>query len=285
MSQLKSTILQEIAPYLLRIEKKIDEAVLNLGPDSKLRQACAYALKNGGKRFRPALVMMIADGLGETSDEVSSGALAVEFFHTASLLADDLPCMDNDDERRGLPSTHKAFNEATALLASYALIAAGYDSIRLSCKSRPELLAPLLENASYNTGILGATGGQFLDLYPGKIDESVIKEVIVKKTGALFELSFVFGFALGGGDMQQMPLVKKCAHHFGAAFQIADDFLDLAQDAKGEQKINAPLILGEEKAGKWLISEIEGFKKTLLELQLNSPGLSAMADALLSSAC
>lgn len=280
----KERIVQEISPYQARIEKKIEGALHALGPNSKLLEACAYALKNGGKRFRPALVMLIADSLGISNSRVDDGALAVEFFHTASLIADDLPCMDNDDERRGAPSLHIAFGEATALLASYALIAAGYDRIRMSCQNFPHLLSPLLENASYNTGILGATGGQLLDLYPEKMDEAFLKKVIEKKTGTLFELSFVLGFALGGGDMRHLSLVKKCAQHFGAAFQIVDDFLDLTQDAKGEHKINAPLILGKKKALEWLSQEISDLQRGLQQLNLQSKELSAMIKALLAHA-
>ena len=114
-----------LEPYKQYIEQKLRESVEQLGDKNPLRDACEYAFLNGGKRFRPALVLMIAKGIGFEAD-VSQAALGIEFFHTASLIADDLPCMDNDEERRHKPTTHRIYGESTALLATYALISAGY---------------------------------------------------------------------------------------------------------------------------------------------------------------
>lgn len=273
----KEAIVKELLPYHILIEKKIDEAILGFGPKNALRDACAYSLKNGGKRFRPALVLIIAKALGKGLD-ATDGALAVEFFHTASLIADDLPCMDDDDERRNQPSLHIAFGESTALLASYSLISAGYDRIRLN--SSPEILPLAIESASLNTGILGLSGGQYLDIFTSDINEKTLKEILHKKTGALFELSFVLGWLFGGGDLAALDLVKKAAGHFGTSFQIVDDFLDLAKDKKEGRQINAPLILGEEKALAWLSYELSMFEQALEKLNLQSKELAAMAEAL-----
>lgn len=273
----KETINKELLPYLQLIEKKLDEAILGFGPKNALRDAIAYSLKNGGKRFRPALVLIIAKALGKGLD-ASKGALAVEFFHTASLIADDLPCMDDDDERRNQPSLHVAFGESTALLASYSLISAGYDFIRMN--SSQKILPLALEAASFNTGIFGLSGGQYLDIFSQEHDEKSLREIIQKKTGALFELSFVLGWLFGGGEIEKFALVKKAAHHFGASFQIVDDFLDLDKDKKEGRKINAPLILGESKALNWLSEELFLFEKALKELNLQSKELTAMAEAL-----
>ena len=136
-----------------------------------LRDACEYALSNGGKRFRPALVLMIAESLGHQADAMEA-ALAVEFFHTASLIADDLPCMDDDEERRDHPALHVKYDEATALLVSYGLIAGGYGCLARCAQILKSSNAPFaqeadricvmaLENSTFNTGLLGATGGQF----------------------------------------------------------------------------------------------------------------------------
>jgi geranylgeranyl diphosphate synthase type II len=274
---------QKIAESLLRyhviIENKIEEGLESLGPPSLLKEACAYAIKNGGKRFRPALVLMIASALGER--DASDSALAIEFFHTASLIADDLPCMDNDDERRNHPSLHKAFSETIAVLATYALISSGYDLIRKNSLSFPDLLAPALECATYNTGIFGATGGQYLDLFPPQnIDHQSFNEVIQKKTGTLFELSFVFGWLFGGGEVSQLPLVKKAAAHFGMAFQIVDDFFDAEDDRAKGRKINAVLVYGFEGAKKRLEMELKGLKHVLGELDLNSREIQLLVSAL-----
>lgn len=271
-------MLPNSAQYISLIEAKIEQSLASFGSKTSLVDAIAYSLKNGGKRFRPALVLVIAKALKKEKD-ASDAALAVEFFHTASLIADDLPCMDDDDKRRSVPSLHKAFDEATALLASYALISAGYDRIRLNCQENPALLPYAIETACRTTGIFGATGGQYFDLYADALNEEVLKEVIDRKTGALFELSFVFGWLFGGGSLEKLPLVKKMSFHFGTAFQLADDFLDYQED-KEEGRINAPLIMGEKVALKWLEEELASFHQCLKELDLHSEELSYLADQL-----
>jgi len=266
-----SSFSEILAYYQKPINQALKESFPSFGPQTKLRESVEYALINGGKRFRPAIVYLVADALGGKSD-VTDAALAVEYFHTASLIADDLPCMDDDDVRRDHPSVHKVYGEATAILATYALIAAGYDCIRLNGqKLSDEALIPLaIENATYNTGILGATGGQYDDLFPEELNEASVLDVIDKKTGTLFEISFVFGWLFGGGDLDQLELVKKAARHFGRAFQISDDFLDLKQD---EGKLNFPAVVGVEKGAQFLSDELSALNEALKKLRLDSPEL------------
>ncbi|MCH9628116.1 MAG: Farnesyl diphosphate synthase [Chlamydiales bacterium] len=267
---------------LVRYQKPINEALLesfsSFGPKTGLREAVEYSLKNGGKRFRPAIVYMVASALGKEWD-VTDAALAVEYFHTASLIADDLPCMDDDDMRRDHPSTHKVYGESTAILATYALIAAGYDRIRLNGqKLNSAHLIPLaIENATYNTGIFGATGGQYGDLFPEELNEATVLDVIDKKTGTLFEISFVLGWLFGGGDPSMLDLVKKGACHFGRAFQISDDFLDLEQDTG---KANFPGVVGCEKAALFLSEELKATKEALKKLRLDSPELLTLVEVI-----
>lgn len=252
---------------------------------SVLREACEYALLNGGKRFRPALVYMVADALNLRAD-VTAAALSVEYFHTASLIADDLPCMDNDDERRNQPSTHKVYGEATALLASYALIAAGYGLIAEASKGNKEKVGmEALANAARNTGVFGATGGQFLDINPPDLELETLREILYKKTVSLFEISFVFGWLFGGGDVAALEVVRQCAAHFGMAFQIADDIGDVEQDAKNGRKINMAGVFGVEGARRMFLQEIKGYQRTLKELNLKSPELLSLADFLEARVC
>lgn len=260
--------------YMPEIEQKILESIPSLGPKSELRDACEYALCNGGKRIRPAIVFMIAKALNRGED-ATYAALAVEYFHTASLIADDLPCMDNDDQRRDVPSLHKAYNEAVALLATYALISSGYEKIALNAK-KDTVLSQAIMIASKTTGILGATGGQYLDLFPPLATAEALKETLQKKTGALFELSFAFGWLFGGGEIEKLSLVKKAAQHFGTAFQILDDFHDLSEDVLSFRKINAPAILGKERAYQCLQEEAEAFCKTIESLSLHLPELTSL---------
>lgn len=289
----KAALMEVFGPYKTRIETKLEEIKEDFGEKTSLREACEYALKNGGKRFRPALVLMIAKGLGFGAD-VSYAALGVEFFHTASLIADDLPCMDNDDLRRDMPSLHKAFGESVALLASYVLIASGYgylakngDSLRKNHHSfgdEWERLTLVLENATYTTGIFGASGGQFIDLFPPDLTYKTLREAIYKKTVSLFELSFVLGWVFGGGSMKKIDLVKKAAEHFGFAFQIADDLGDVAQDAENNRKVNMATVCGIPEAKQMFYDEISQFKKTLKELDFNSKELESIADLMAAKA-
>src|SRR5437016_8742652 len=129
------SIFKALAPYKARIEPAIVSSLSRFGEKTELRDACEYSLQTGGKRFRPAIVYMVTDAL-KSKNDVTDAALAVEFFHTASLIADDLPCMDNDDFRRGRPTTHKVYPESVALLASFALIAAGFEYIAMNSKVR-----------------------------------------------------------------------------------------------------------------------------------------------------
>lgn len=274
-------------PYQESIDRKISEFLNKTGNSSKLAQACSYSLTTGGKRYRPALVLMVANALGNKMD-VSEAALSIELFHTSSLIADDLPLMDNDDERRNQPSVHKAFGESVALLASYALIAAGYECIARNVnvlahggtKNAGRIGTLALENAAYNTGIAGATGGQFLDLFPPDSSLVTVQETLRKKTVSLFEVSMVFGWLFGGGDVEKLDLVKKAAYHFGMAFQIADDINDLVSDAKGDRQMNLAAVVGIEKAKQQLEEELSQFLENLKNLSINNEEFNEIAISL-----
>lgn len=281
-----------LLPYKNLVEQIIEANLDHFGPPTSLRKACEYALRNGGKRFRPALVLMITKALGYQVD-VSQAALAIEYFHTASLIADDLPCMDNDDLRRDKPSTHKVYGETIALLATYALISAGYHCLvkaaeALKGSSHPlahqteRLCVLALENGAYNTGILGATGGQYLDSAPPNLDLNTLREVIHKKTVTLFEISFVYGWIFGGGNLQQLPLVKKAASHFGMAFQIVDDMDDMLQDVTHNHPLNMANLFGVEQATKMFYEEISQFEESLHELKLHSADMQGLVSYLIS---
>lgn len=273
-----------LRPFKKQIESALNEAFHN---SSKLDEACRYSLEKGGKRFRPALVLMVAKALGKPF-EVIKAALAVEYFHTASLIADDLPCMDDDDERRGEMSLHVAFGEARALLASYALIAEGYrllaengkDLEKSGLENGATIALAVIENASYNTGIGGAAGGQDLDLFPPKIDKDTYIETVLKKTVSLFEISFVTGWLFGAGSIDKLDKVKKAAYHYGMAFQMADDFDDYQEDQNEERLMNAVSLFGQKKAYEIFQEELKHYLELLEELSLNSAELIGLAEFL-----
>jgi len=288
---LSNSISTLLKPYQQKFEGVVKKNLSQFGEQGKLRDACEYALLNGGRRIRPSIVYMVADALGRDAD-VSFAALGAEYIHTASLIADDLPCMDDDDERRSKPAVHKVFGEAVALLASYALIAAGNSCIP-SCvytiKQGPKAITNVdcnllgilaLENAAANTGVLGTTGGQFLDIFPPDLSLLTLREAIHKKTVSLFEVSFVFGWLFGGGDPEKLVQVKQCASHFGMAFQIADDLDDVEQDAKNGRKVNLAGVFGVEAALQMFHEELQGYVKMLNVLDIQSEDLMNLANCL-----
>jgi geranylgeranyl diphosphate synthase, type II len=187
--------------------------------------------------------------------------------------------MDNDDMRRNQPSLHKAFEESTALLASYTLVAAGYAAIYEASRSMkeqfPQETAQLdsitnrcLETVSRCAGLMGATHGQFLDLFPPDKSYETIRTIILRKTATLFEICFVLGWLFGGGAESRIEEVKQCAQHLGVAFQIADDCQDFLQDGQQASEINIAHALGPEKALDLFDEELKGFSRVLQELGL-----------------
>lgn len=277
-----------------RIEKELARSIAGFGEKNKLRDACEYALTNGGKRFRPLIVLMIAEALGLGLD-VAPTALAVEFFHTASLIVDDLPCMDNEEERRGKPSLHKVFGENVALLTTYSLIAAGFEKIEQNTLLLREAGEPFSKEADHAgivalgiatrcAGISGAAGGQFLDLFPPNTSLDTLLDVIQKKTVTLFEGAFSFGWIFGGGDLSRLGEIKKLSYHFGMAFQIADDIQDYEQDEKNERMISMARLIGKERALIVFKEEIKQYVDILKTLGLYTPTFAKMADLMLKKA-
>ena len=218
--------------YSQSIETALYRVLERLGPQKhNLREPIEYSLLSGGKRIRPLIIFIIANSIGKKYD-VSEAAVALELVHTSTLIADDLPCMDDDRERRNKPSLHVVFGEATALLASYALISLSYDCLRLNAKEfrnkegsdKADLVYNLvLENLAFNTGVFGVLGGQHEDLFMDDFSMEKVLQMLHKKTGALFELAFVSGWLFGGGNVESLSILKQIAANFGLIFQIKDD--------------------------------------------------------------
>ena len=277
-----------LKPFKNSFETFLKRNISLLGDENQLRDACEYALLNGGKRIRPLIVLMMGKALGHGLD-VFEAALCVEYFHTASLIADDLPCMDNDDFRRSKPALHKVHGEAVALLASYALISSGYEKIFQSVQVLSRQKAPFskrssdacavaLDAATRCAGISGATGGQFKDLFPKTHSLEEALDVIYKKTVTLFEISFVLGWIFGGGSLDEVERIRETAYHFGMAFQIADDLGDMDQD--GEESINVAHLVGREKALAMVSKELETFTLKMKKLGMMTPEFSQVVNLL-----
>ncbi|GAB5411482.1 MAG: polyprenyl synthetase family protein [Chlamydiales bacterium] len=245
------------------VEVALKESLDGFGDDHRLKEACVYALLSGGKRLRPLLVLQIADAVGKRRVPMDA-AVAVEFFHTASLIADDLPCMDNAQWRRGELALHHAYGETIALLASYGLITAAFEKIHEGAKGfSSDICALALKEAARSAGLKGATTGQFYDLFPPKTSKEQLERLHHLKTGTLFETAFIFGHLFGGGDPTFVEVVRECAKHFGFAFQIADDLSDFDED--GAEK-NMARFLGKERAEELLQQELLAFEEAAEKL-------------------
>lgn len=260
-----------------RFESALEKSIDEFGKKTKLRDAIEYVLKSGGKRVRPLITLLVADTLGFGLDVMPS-ALGIEYFHTASLLVDDLPCMDDENERRGKPSVHKIYGEDVAILGSLSLIGAGYAKIaengnvlRKTHPNADHVVAIMLEIGASYFGIHGAAGGQFIDLHPPKDDIETAHELILKKTSTVFEMAFLGGWSFGGGDLGRIEDVKQMGKHFGLAFQIADDINDYEEDIANKRPNNLAILLGKEKASEEFRMEIECATELLSSLGLDNP--------------
>lgn len=271
-----------------KFEQLLQSTILCFGHKTPLRDACEYALMNGGKRIRPLIVYLMSDAL-KRNKEVSSIALSIEYFHTASLIVDDLPCMDNDDFRREKPTVHKVFGEATAILASYALMTAGFEKIYESAQHLAEdagrACLLVLHEVSRASGIHGITGGQFLDLYPQDMSFEHLLMTIEKKTVKLFEVAFLYGWVFGGGNFSLIGEVKQLGHHFGMAFQIADDLSDCHQDKEKHATANIALRLGKKEAAALLQQELRLFGELLERLKIRTDAFLLLKTRLQEHAC
>jgi len=268
------------------IEQAIACLIEEMGTESLLEKACAYALQTNGKRFRPIIVYLIAQALNSPFDVMPS-ALASEVLHTASLIADDMPCMDNENERRNKATLHKVYGESIALLASYTLISKGYELVcdnsnkvaSQGFKEPEKACVVAIKQMSQAAGLSGATNGQFLDLYPPDNSIETIIKIMEQKTITLFEMSFVLGWIFGGGNLDQLEDLKKCAYHFGLAFQIADDLQDVQQDSK---EINIAVKLGVTEAKNWFYKEINLFTEKMKSLNLLTESFELITKYLLN---
>lgn len=223
------------------------------GP-SNLLEAMKYAVMSGGKRIRPTLSFEIARFLGGEAvmQRVQSAACALEWIHTYSLIHDDLPAMDDDDERRGRPTVHIAFDEATAILAGDALqaeafeLCASADSSNRSAETRAKQTATLAKRS----GARGMCGGQATDIAGLAEGAEELRAMHAGKTGALFVAACELAAYAGGCTDQQVEAWGNYGARFGLAFQLSDDVLDLdeVEESAHEANVNLAELLGAENA-------------------------------------
>lgn len=242
--------------------KLIEEAIDSFIPsgnynEQKLIDAVRYSLNLKGKRVRPSLTLAFAELCGGSIDPAMPFACAVEMIHTYSLIHDDLPCMDDDDYRRGEPSNHKVFGEDTALLAGDALQSMAYAAM-LSEKSVKAVGGERAARAAcvlaQKSGLLGMVGGQAIDLSieHQEVGIDVVRQMEEKKTANLIEAACMMGCIVSGANDRQIKAAETYAHSIGLAFQIVDDILDVTSTA--------------EELGKPIGSDADNEKNTYMSL-------------------
>ena len=217
----------------------------------KLSQSMEYSFLGGGKRFRPILALLVSEAFAVGPQRVLPWAAAIEMVHTYSLIHDDLPCMDNDDFRRGQPTNHKVFGETTALLAGDALLSEAFRTITLGFHQDPKIAVDLVTLLSEASGAGGMVGGQAMDCQAQMHQVSLQEMALMHKlkTGALIRAT-VEGAAIACGLPQaKVDIVREFGELVGLAFQLKDDLLDAVD---GLELGSYPGILGVEETKSYL---------------------------------
>ena len=219
--------------YQSAVEAYLDTCFTQDLPQKQLFEAMRYSLLAGGKRIRPMLVLEFCRICGGDWEKAMPFAAAIEMVHTYSLIHDDLPCMDNDDYRRGCLTNHKVFGEAQAVLAGDGLLTAAFDTAS-SADADPKVIVKIVNILASAAGEKGMVGGQVLDIdgERKKLSEEQVHTIHRLKTGALISAACRMGVAAANGSETQMAAAKAYAEAIGLAFQIRDDMLDVLGDAK-----------------------------------------------------
>ena len=225
-------------------------------PMAGLYDAMEYSLLAGGKRIRPLLTLAVCRMCGGGAEDAMPFACAVEMVHTYSLIHDDLPCMDNDDLRRGRPTNHKVYGEATAVLAGDALLTAAFETALEGSRGLPpQRVVDAVTCLARSAGGRGMVGGQALDMAAEgrSVTQRDVEQLQALKTGALLSAAAELGCIAAGGDESARAAVTRYAQRLGLAFQIRDDMLDVVGD--------------QQTLGKPIGSDAENDKTTFVTLK------------------
>ena len=222
---------ERISEYVSRIAGKLDEALPQAAETpGRLHEAMRYSVLNGGKRVRPLLVYATGECLQIDADLLDAPAMAIELIHAFSLVHDDLPAMDNDDLRRGQPTVHRKFDEATAILAADALQPLAFQVLAMTPGISSDKRSRLVETVARACGSLGMTGGQSIDLSSEglSLSEAELEQMYALKTGALIEAAVMGTSCLAEAlPESKQDALRFFARNIGVAFQIKDDILDV----------------------------------------------------------
>lgn len=284
-------IMFDLKNYLAEKRAVIESELDILIPDTdagRIRSAMRHSLMAGGKRLRPVLCLASIEAMGKNPEKGIGVACSIEMIHTYSLIHDDLPAMDNDDLRRGLPTCHKAFDEATAILAGDALLTSAFELLADSLAETPEChrIIKIIAGAAGHNGMIK---GQMLDIMSeGKnLSREALEQLHRFKTGALIEASVLSGAMIAGADKKKLDGLGKYARLIGLAFQVADDILNVEGDpelmgkAKGSDeelgKATFPSIIGIEESRKYAAELVSSAIEALAEFDAKADPLRAIA--------
>ncbi|MFZ0242031.1 MAG: polyprenyl synthetase family protein [Desulfobacterales bacterium] len=294
---METSTLFDLQTYLNSKQRLVNDLLARLLPPAdggRIAAALRYCVMAGGKRLRPVLCLAASEAVGGRSEDALKTAAALEFIHTYSLVHDDLPAMDDDALRRGQPTCHTAFDEATAILAgdalltlAFRLLAAPEDAAGVAADRRLQIIDVIADAAGY----AGMIGGQMADITAegGEhlIDLSELERVHLMKTGALIAAAVASGAIIGGGAMEQVRQLHRYAQHIGLAFQITDDILNVEGDPallgkavgtdREKKKSTYPALLGLEKSKTLAAEKVTAALETLKSFDKMADPLRAIA--------
>ena len=260
----------------------------------KVIERINYSLK-GGKRLRPVIALDLCQTLCQDKKKGLLMAFGIELIHTASIILDDMPCMDDDHYRRGKESFHIKYNTNEAQIISTLLMEIAYKMFYQHFSENSLILSTMFDLISKNLGINGIAHGQYMDLAKldigdnkgsakKKLDKNTLKQLLNQKTTTLFEIAFTGGYLSGSNNIKDIPKIQEASEHFGLAFQIYDDFDDIEQDKKRlDINITDPNYvnnLGIKVAEKDFNDHIDQFDKLMTELNIHSTILKELTNYL-----
>ena len=294
---------KRFADFLLANKNQVDRQLADFATDQAttaagtgealdtISQACSYVLTNGGKRIRPTLVYAAAQALGHKGHgaDLDHVACALEMIHTYSLVHDDLPAMDDDDLRRGRPSCHKAFNEATAILAGDALQAWAFELLADAPGFNAAQRVALIKSLAKAAGLQGMVGGQAMDIAATNTDVNLqqLQSMHAFKTGAIIRAALTMGGIAANASAEQLSALDTYGTHIGLAFQVVDDILDVEGNAETlgktqgkDSKANKPTyvsLMGLDGAKKESQRLLQAALEALGEFGVSADSLRGLA--------
>ncbi len=252
---------KELEEKIIEVNKSLEKFIEEKeAPQSTIYKAMNYSINAGGKRIRPVIMLACSELIGGTSDGVMPFACALEMIHTYSLIHDDLPCMDNDDLRRGKPTNHKVFGEAMAVLAGDALLNKAFETILKNSQVSPNMTIAALSEIATASGTEGMIGGQVIDIESEdkQIDAVTLMTLHLNKTGALIMAAAKVGALLSGGGREDLLSMEEFSRYLGIAFQIKDDILDV----EGSEEALGKKIGADEENKKSTFVSIYGLEQS-----------------------